>query len=222
MNPKTSQAAEDYLKAIYELTRSGRRASTNEIARQMGVTPASATGMVQKLAGGSPSLVVYEKHRGAALTPEGEQVALEMIRHHRLLESFLQEKLGYAWDEVHEEADRLEHVISEKMEERIARSLGDPLIDPHGEPIPSRELQMPEQAEVSLAELRPGDQATILRIAAGDPGLLRYLASLGLTPQKRITVLGASPYDGNLELAIEGQTSRTILGPAVTGKIFVG
>lgn len=143
MPDRLSQAAEDYMKTIYDITRTRPRALTNEIAERMGVTPASATGMVQKLAGAQPRLVDYRKHRGVALTPEGERAALEVIRHHRLLETYLREKLGYTPDEVHDEADRLEHVISEDLEERIARALDDPTVDPHGEPIPDRGLRMP-------------------------------------------------------------------------------
>ena len=136
-NNHLSAPIEDYLKAIYELTQEQDRASTNEIAEQMGVTPASATGMMQRLATADPPLVDYQKHRGVALTEQGKRNALEVIRHHRLLETFLQEKLGYTWDEVHADADRLEHVISEELEERISQTLGDPAYDPHGEPIPT-------------------------------------------------------------------------------------
>ena len=221
MHTKTSQAAEDYLKAIYQITRRVERASTNDIAELMGVTPASATGMVQKLAGEQPPLLHYEKHRGAVLTLEGEQIALEIIRHHRLLETFLQDKLGYTWDEVHEEADRLEHFISEELEERIARELGDPHYDPHGDPIPDREFQLPEQSSTSLAELHPGDQATVVRISTDNPDLLRYLASIGLSLQSRITVIEVSPFDGNISLEIDGKDNSYILGPGVTGKIFI-
>ncbi|OGO31558.1 MAG: hypothetical protein A2136_10930 [Chloroflexi bacterium RBG_16_54_11] len=221
MHNKTSQAAEDYLKAIYEITRWDVRASTHAIAEHMGVTPASATGMVQKLAGEHPPLLDYEKNRGAALTWAGEQVALEVIRHHRLLETFLQEKLGYSWDEVHEEADRLEHVISEELEERIARSLGDPHFDPHGDPIPNREFLLPEQSNTNLAELRPGDQGTVERISTDDPDLLRYLASISLSLHNRVTVMDVSPFDGNAILKIDGEGSSHVLGPNITKRILV-
>lgn len=221
MHNRLSSTIEDYLKAIYELTRERERASTNEIAGQMGVTPASATGMIQRLAALDPPLVAYQKHRGAILTPEGEQIALEIIRHHRLLETFLQEKLGYTWDEVHEEADRLEHVISEELEERIARALSDPSVDPHGEPIPSREFHMPEQADMILAGLRPGDRATVVRINAENPDLLRYLASIGLTLRSSVTVMEVSPFDDNIGLKIDALNSRYVLGPRVTENIFV-
>jgi DtxR family Mn-dependent transcriptional regulator len=221
MQVRTSQAAEDYLKAIYEMTRDGQRASTNHVAEWMSVAPASATGMIQKLAAEQPPLVDYEKHHGVALTPIGERVALEVIRHHRLLETFLQEKLGYTWDEVHEEADRLEHVISEELEERISEVLGNPEYDPHGEPIPTREFHMPVHSSTLLSELQPGSQAVIQSIADPEADLLRYLASLGLTPGAHLTVLDVSPFDDNLTIEIEGHSDPVVLGTKVTTKIAV-
>ena len=221
MDSRFSPAMEDYLKAIYELTREDRRASTNEIAERMSVTPASATGMIQKLAAAHPPLVDYQKHHGVSLTAQGQQAALEVIRHHRLLESFLHEKLGYAWDEVHAEADRLEHVISEELEERISLALGDPPYDPHGDPIPDREFQMPERSILCMCELRPGDRATIQRINDQDADLLRYLSSIGLTPYSAVTILEVSPFDGNLRLQVSGQQSPVVLGLRVTRQVFV-
>jgi DtxR family Mn-dependent transcriptional regulator len=221
MHIKTSQATEDYLKAIYTITRKTDRASTNDIATRMGVSPASATGMVQKLASAQPPLLQYEKHRGAALTQKGERIALEIIRHHRLLETFLHEKLGYTWDEVHEEADQLEHVISEELEERIARALGDPHYDPHGDPIPNREFHLPHQSSISMAELQPGDQAVVVRISTDNPDLLRYLTSIGLSLQSRIRVINVSPYDGITSLIIDDKDGSRILGSRITDKIFV-
>ena len=220
-NIKTSQTVEDYLKSIYQITRRTDRASTNDIASMMGVSPASATGMIQKLANVQPPLLQYEKHRGAALTHNGEQIALEIIRHHRLLETYLHEKLGYTWDEVHKEADQLEHVISEELEERIAKALGDPHYDPHGDPIPNRELFLPHQSKLCLANLQPGDQAIVVRISNDNPDLLRYLSSIGLTIQCRIRVIEVSPFDGITSLKIDGRDGSCILGPQVTGKIFV-
>lgn len=221
MDNRLSASVEDYLKAIYVLTLEQGRASTNEIAEQMGVAPASATGMIQRLATVEPPLVDYQKHRGVSLTVEGMQTALEVVRHHRLLEAFLHEKLGYGWDEVHEEADRLEHVISEELEERIARALGDPSYDPHGDPIPTREFQMPGVSNVRLNELRPGDRATVQRINDANSELLRYLSSIGLTPNSGITVLGVSPFDGNLHLQVSSQRDSVVLGMQVTRQIFV-
>ena len=221
MDHKNTQAVEDYLKAIYAMTQSGERASTNGIAERLGVTPASATGMLQRLASMQQPLVEYEKHHGAALTPAGERAALEIVRHHRLLETFLFEKLSYSWDEVHIEADRLEHVISEDMEERIAHVLGDPRIDPHGEPIPDRDFRIPEDHDIRLDDLWQGDQAIIERIQSGEPGLLRYLSSIGLTLQRHIKVLEIIPFDGNIQLQIEGQAEPRVLGLRVQNKIYV-
>lgn len=221
MHTKTSQAIEDYLKTIYEITRRGERASTQAIAELMGVTPASVTGMIQKLAYEQPPLLDYEKNHGATLTTEGEQIALEVIRHHRLLETYLQEKLGYTWDEVHEEADRLEHVISEELEERIAQSLGYPDYDPHGEPIPNREFHLPKLSSTTLAELQPGDQAIITRISADHRDLLRYLSLIGLSIHTRVSVIDVSQFDANITLKIEGTNQTCTLGPRITGKIFV-
>ena len=221
MHIHTSQAAEDYLKAIYEITREAKQASTHDIADFMGVTPASATGMIQKLAGEQPPLLRYEKHHGVTLSSEGERIALEVIRHHRLLETFLQDKLGYTWDEVHDEADRLEHVISEELEERIAQVLGDPRFDPHGDPIPNREFQLPEQSSLRLSELHPGDHATVVRIGTDNPDLLRYLASIGLSLKSRITLLDVSPFDGNISLRIDGKDTFYTLGIRITSQIIV-
>lgn len=221
MREKLSESIEDYLKIIYELTVCGERASTNQIAERMRVTPASVTGMLKRLATSEPPLLEYHKHRGAMLTPEGERIALEIIRHHRLLESFLHEVLGYSWDTVHAEADRLEHVISEDFEERIALALGDPSKDPHGDPIPTRELDLPEQLSVSLRDLRPGQQAIVLRVENNDPQLLRHLSTLGLTPRAHLKVLAHSQFDDNLSLEIGEEGGSVVLGPPVTDQVFV-
>jgi DtxR family Mn-dependent transcriptional regulator len=216
-----TQSVEDYLKAIYDLTLDQGRASTSQISQRMGVTPASVTGMLKRLAANDPPLLDYHKHRGVALTPEGESVALELIRHHRLLELYLHERLGYTWDEVHTEADRLEHVISEEFEERIAQVLGDPLHDPHGDPIPTRDLQITPDTWVRLADLRLGQQAIVQRVEDDDPHLLRYLLDIGLVPQARLRVVDYSGFDGNLRLDISGGDNQIVLGPRVTRQIFV-
>src|SRR5512143_1921314 len=143
MTEQLTDSIQDYLKAIYELTQNGASASTNALASRLDVEPASVTGMVQKLAATKPALVEYRKHHGVKLTPVGRRAALEVIRHHRLLEAWLVKTLGYSWDEVHVEAEKLEHVISEDFEERMAAALGDPVRDPHGELIPSSDLVMP-------------------------------------------------------------------------------
>ena len=221
MRENLTHVIEDYLKTIYDLSTTSGRASTNQIAERLGVTPASVTNMLQKLAATQPPLVEYRKHRGVLLTADGERVALEIVRHHRLIEMFLHQALGFSWDEVHEEADRLEHVISEELEERIAASLGDPHHDPHGDPIPTRDLRLPSSTTLTLAHLRPPQQATIQRVRDADPELLRYLSELGLIPEVRLTVLGYSPFDNNLRLQVEGQDTSIVLGDKITKQVFV-
>jgi len=219
MRENLTDAVEDYLKAIYELTLEESPATTNQVAERMGVTPASVTGMLKRLAAADPPLLDYHRHHGATLTEAGRRVALEIIRHHRLLELFLHETLGYTWDEVHAEADRLEHVISEDFEERIAQALGDPQHDPHGDPIPTRELDLPPRSETRLYELRIGQQAIIQRVKNDDLELLRYMQNIGLVPQARLKVLERSSFDDNLTLQIEDRV--LVLGPRVTREIFV-
>ncbi len=221
MRLNLSQATEDYLKVIYELTSRGQRASTLEVAERMDVRPASATNMLQKMADGDPPLVDYQKHHGVTLTPAGHSAALEVIRHHRLLEVFLTQNLGYGWDEVHAEADRLEHHISEDLEARIARVLGDPAFDPHGAPIPSASLQLPERPSLPLSDLRPGQSAVVVQVQDGNPELLRYLDQLGLHLQTRLTALSYSALDGNLQLQLVGQAAPVTLGLGVTEKVAV-
>ncbi|MBK7450515.1 MAG: metal-dependent transcriptional regulator [Anaerolineales bacterium] len=216
---KQSTSTQDYLKRIYELTECGKLASTNDLARELNIKPASVTGMIQKLASEKPALVEYQKHQGVTLTAAGKRAALEVIRHHRLLETWLVQTLGYSWDEVHEEAERLEHFISEDFERRIAAALGNPLRDPHGELIPTEDLKMPVDESTSLSSLRPNHIATILRVASQDPKLLRHLDSLGLTPGTQLEVIDYSTFDNNLTIKI-GKRSN-VLGLNITTKIFV-
>ncbi len=221
MNDPLSPAVEDYLKAIYDLTCEQERASTRQIAERMGVRPASATGMIQRLAAGDAPLLEYQKHRGVALTPAGKRAALEIIRHHRLLETYLHQALGYSWDQVHSEADRLEHVISEEFEERIAQSLGHPLVDPHGEPIPTRELHVHAEALLTLEDMRTGQQGVVQRVGDTSPDMLRYLGEIGLVPGAQLQVLEWFRFDGNLRLQVAGQPGAIVLGPRITRQIFV-
>ena len=210
---------QDYLKNIYELTEDGKTASTTALARKLKISAPSVTGMIQKLASTEPALVQYQKHQGVTLTKEGRKAALEVIRHHRLLEAWLVQTLGYSWDEVHEEAERLEHVISEDFERRIATAMGHPIRDPHGEPIPTADLVMPSDDSTPLSALRPGQAAMIKRVKAPDKDLLRYLEELGLIPGARIEVKDYSPYDHNLTIKVGRKTP--VLGLNVTSKIFV-
>jgi DtxR family Mn-dependent transcriptional regulator len=165
--------------------------------------------------------VDYQKHQGAALTDEGKKAALEIIRHHRLLELFLHEVLGYSWDQVHAEADRLEHVISEEFGERVASVLGNPERGLHGEPIPSRNLIMPDQNTSYLQDLRPDQSGIVHSVNDDDPGFLRFLESHGLVPGAKFTVLDFSPYDDNLKLKVNGQEEEIVLGTSVTAQVQV-
>jgi len=212
-------STQDYLKNIYELTENGENASTNALANKLNIRPASVTGMVQKLASAKPALVEYQKHQGVTLTKEGKKAALEVIRHHRLLEAWLVRTLGYSWDEVHEEAEKLEHVISEDFERRIAAAMGHPLRDPHGELIPTADLKMPLDDSTPLSSLRPNQTATIQSVKAADTDLLRHLDSLGLTPGAQIEVKDYSPFDHNLTVKVGHKSS--VLGLNITNKIFV-
>jgi len=210
---------QDYLKTIYALCQDDSAASTTALAARLGVAPASVTGMIQKLAASQPPLVIYKKHQGVLLSPEGERAALETIRHHRLLETYLVAALGYSWDNVHEEACRLEHVISEEFEAKIAAALGHPSRDPHGELIPAADLTMPAESLAPLSSLRPGQRAAIRRVTA-DPALLRHVESLGLVPGASLTVTHYSPFDDNLSIQIKND-APIVLGLAVTTRIFV-
>jgi DtxR family Mn-dependent transcriptional regulator len=192
-----SSAVEDYTKAIYALEhRSGDAVSTNAIAERLGVTPASASGMVKRL--GELGLVAHEPYHGVSLTEAGRNVALEVMRHHRLLELYLVQSLGVPWDRVHEEAEVLEHVLSEELEELIARKLGDPTHDPHGDPIPTRELQIEETVTESLESLEAGTRGTFARVSDSNPEMLRYLADKGIAPGDELEVIERQPFGGPL------------------------
>jgi DtxR family Mn-dependent transcriptional regulator len=216
-----SDTVEDYLKIIYHLSRGEGRVSTGQIAEELTVSPASVTDMVQRLAAENPPLLDYERHQGVALTESGMKAALEIIRHHRLLELFLHEVLGFSWDQVHEEAERLEHVISEEFEERLAAVLGDPQRGLHGEPIPSRSLEMPDQDCCTLHDLRPNQRGRIQEVNDDDPGFLRYLDSQGLLPGVELEVIEYSPYDDNLRIQIAENDKELVLGANVTSQIHV-
>ena len=219
MEQLLSVSIQDYLKNIYELTENGKSATTNALAKRLNVSAPSVTGMLQKLASATPALVEYHKHQGVTLTQDGKNAALEVIRHHRLLEAWLVQTLGYSWDEVHEEAERLEHAISEDFETRIAAAMGHPLRGPHGELIPTADLKMPLDASTALSSLRPNQKAKILRVKADGPELLRYLEKRGLVPGAEVNVKEYSPFDQNLTLQV-GRRS-TVLGPNVASKIYV-
>jgi DtxR family transcriptional regulator, Mn-dependent transcriptional regulator len=192
-----SSAIEDYAKAIYALElRAGEAVTTNALAERLGVTPGSASGMVKRLA--ELGLVEHEPYRGVALTEDGRRVALEVIRHHRLLELYLVQSLGVPWDRVHEEAEVLEHVLSEELEELIAAKLGNPTHDPHGDPIPTRELTIEEEPTQSLQSLRAGVTGRFARVSDSDPEMLRFLADRGISPGDSFEVIDKQPFGGPL------------------------
>jgi len=220
MKQTLSISIQDYLKHIYDLTSNGKSASTNALSERLKVKPASVTNMIQKLASADPALVEYQKHQGVTLTKQGKKAALEVIRHHRLLETWLVQTLGYSWYEVHEEAERLEHVISEDFERRIAAAMGHPLRDPHGELIPTANLNMPLDESTPLSALRSGQKARIQSVRNADDNLLRYLESQGLIPGTQIEIIDYSPFDHNLTVKVGAKTN--VLGLSVTSKIYIG
>ncbi len=219
MAKRITKSVQDYLKRIYELTEDGSPASTNDLARELKISAPSVTGMIKKLASAKPAMVEYQKHQGVTLTAAGKRAALEVIRHHRLLETWLVQTLGYSWDEVHEEAERLEHFISEDFEQRIAAALGHPTRDPHGELIPTEDLKMPVEDSTPLSALRPNQTGTIQRVVAQDPSLLRHLDDLRLTPGVQIEVIEHSAFDNNLTVKVGRKVN--VLGLNITTKIFV-
>jgi len=201
---RPSEAIENYAKAIYALEQRGQGAvTTNALAERMHVTPASASSMVKKL--NDMGLVTHTPYKGVKLTDSGRRVALEVLRHHRLLELYLAESLGVPWDRVHDEAEVLEHVLSEELEELIAAKLGNPTRDPHGDPIPSAELEIEEGQTECLAELEPGASGVFVRVSDSDPSMLRYLAELGITPGERFEIVDRQPFGGPLFARFDGQ-----------------
>jgi DtxR family Mn-dependent transcriptional regulator len=200
---RPSEAIEDYAKAIYALARRGDgAATTNGLADRLGVTPASVSAMLKKLA--DRGLAEHQPYRGVQLTPDGERVALEVMRHHRLLELYLVEHLDVPWDRVHEEAEALEHVLSEDLEARIAAKLGNPTHDPHGDPIPAADLTIDEGTTRCLAEMRPGDAGTFVRVSDADPEMLRYLTGRGIALGDRLEVVDRQPFGGPLTVRFPG------------------
>jgi DtxR family Mn-dependent transcriptional regulator len=203
-DPEFSSAVEDYAKAIYALQEDDGAVGVTAIAHRLDVTPASASGMVRKL--DELGLVTHERYRGVRLTEAGTRLALEMLRHHRLLELYLAESLGVPWDRVHQEAEVLEHVLSEELEALIAAKLGHPTHDPHGDPIPSADLVMAEERTECLSVLEPGAEATVVRISDAEPEMLRYLAEREIVPGTRLRVVDKQPFGGPLFVEVGGET----------------
>jgi DtxR family transcriptional regulator, Mn-dependent transcriptional regulator len=204
VSPNYTSAIDDYLKAIYCLSQEHGDVTTTLLATYFGFAPPSVTGMVQKLA--KLNLVHYTRYQGVILTPQGQRQALKVLRHHRLIELFLVQTLGYSWEEVHAEAELLEHVLSHTLEARITAHLGDPAVDPHGDPIPRPDGTLPDIPTQSLAELPIGALGEIAQITDQQPAHLCYFAELGLIPGARITVLAQAPFDGPVTIGIDMAT----------------
>jgi len=208
---------EDYLKAIYAIGKGTGAAATNEIAQRLALAPASVSGMVRRLA--DQGLLAYERYHGVKLTESGRRAALRTLRRHRVIEAYLAEALGYPWDRVHPEAERLEHAASDELVDRMAATIGEPEVDPHGAPIPTRDGAVDETEYRSLAEMSVGVSGSVVRVSDEDPDMLRYLAELAIVPGKRVTVKARAPYDGPITLAIGRQ--ELSIGPALAAQVLV-
>ena len=223
MSDIRTEAVEDFVKAVYKLQQLHDKVPTTAIAQELNITPPSATDMAKKLSDDArlkEPLITYTRYKGVRLTKLGEEVALEVLRHHRLIELYLVEALGYSLDEVHEEAERLEHVISERFEARIAEWLGHPDIDPHGDPIPSLEGDMPEGVMlVSLAEFSVGKPGTVKRLLDQTPDILQYLHEKGISLGAVITVTEREPFDGLTHIVVDG--NEHVLGQTITRHVLL-
>jgi DtxR family transcriptional regulator, Mn-dependent transcriptional regulator len=216
-----SGPVEDYLKAIYDLELVGAPASTNDIADRLAISPASVSGMVRRLA--DQGLVTHEPYRGVRLTGDGRRAALRTLRRHRILECYLTEVLGYPWDRVHAEAERLEYAASEELVERMASALGDPVHDPHGAPIPTRDGRIEEASLRTLAEVSEGERVRVRRVHDRDPERLRYLAELGIRPGALVRIVGRAPFDGPITLQVTdgGKAAPRALGPGLAAQVYI-
>lgn len=209
--------AEDYLKAIYEMEQGGEAAATSDIAAQLGVAAASVSGMIQRLS--RLGLVKVERYRGARLSSTGRQVALQLLRRHRIIESYLATRLGYGWDDVHEEAERLEHAASAELVERMAEALGHPTADPHGAPIPTADGAVDERRLSSIADMAVGSTAKVSRMSDRDPAFLRYLGKIGIKPGATVKVLARVPFDGPVEISV-GKAKHSV-GASAAARVYI-
>ena len=212
-----SRQIEDYLKVIYKLLESGRPATTSAIAAALSVSSASVTSMLKKLH--QMKLVRYARYHGVTILPPGRKIALEVIRHHRLIELYLQSALGYSWDRVDAEAERLEHVISEEMEDRIDALLGHPTVDPHGDPIPSKGGAVASANLRNLSDLEAGESGIVRRIGDQEAAKLRYLAGLGIVPNARVRVVEKQPFEGPMVVRVG--KGRHVIGREIAAQIRV-
>jgi DtxR family Mn-dependent transcriptional regulator len=208
---------EDYLKTIYEIGRGTVSVSTNDIAQRLDLAAASVSGMVRRL--GDQGLLIYERYRGVTLTESGRRAALRTIRRHRVIESYLSGALNYPWDRVHDEAERLEHAASDDLVDRMAAAIGEPVVDPHGAPIPSRDGLMDETTYLTLSELGAGYGARVVRVSDDDPEMLRYLGELEIMPGAELIVVSKAPYGGPISLRVSGHLLS--IGPALASQVMV-
>lgn len=221
MNVKISKSEGDYLKAIYHLTQQEETTNTVALSELLHVKPPSVTSMLNKLLNQEPALVEYQKWRGVKLTAAGERLALQLLRRHRLIEQFLVEKLNYSWEEVHAEAEELEHVISEKFEEHLSIYLGDPQFDPHGDPIPDRDLNFPNSDTTSLTNLAVDQSAIIRRVKINQTDLLRYLSDQGVIPGAKIRIQYRNPFDDTIQIRVGDEKNTFGLGSEISKLIDV-
>jgi DtxR family Mn-dependent transcriptional regulator len=216
-----TESVEDYLKAIFELSRNDDATGTGQIAERLEVAPSSVSGMLRKLVNREPPLVQHHKHGAVSLTRDGRQAALRTVRRHRLIEQFLKVVLGYRWDEVHPDAERLEHVISPLFEERLARFLREPRFDPHGDPIPDGDLNLPPSRALPINSLASGRTAVVARVPSETSETLRYLEKIGLTPGARVRVIESRPADATLRIAVIPRKTHVVIGSSLGEQILV-
>jgi DtxR family transcriptional regulator, Mn-dependent transcriptional regulator len=215
--PALTAPVEDYLKAIYDLQQGGEAATTNALAERLALAPASVSGMVRRLA--SQGLLEHEPYRGARLTAAGRIAALRTVRRHRVLESYLATVLGVPWDDVHAEAEQLEHAASDALIDRMAHALGDPLFDPHGAPIPTRDGEVDETRHSTLADWPVGTRGTVMSVSDKDPAMLRYLGDLALRPGAIVHIHARAPYDGPIDVMVG--TERQQIGPTAARAVRI-
>lgn len=211
--------AEDYLKAIYDIERGGEAAATNDIAARLHIAAASVSGMIRRLA--EQGLISHERYKGARLTAAGRKAALRTIRRHRVIEAYLARALGYPWDRVHEEAERLEHAASDELVDRMAGAIGEPPNDPHGAPIPTREGHVDETPLRTLLDVRPGQRCRVVSVADEDADLLRYVAKLGLRPGAEVAIVERAPFDGPISLRVAASQTPVQIGATLAALIRV-
>ncbi|HML94670.1 MAG TPA: metal-dependent transcriptional regulator [Thermodesulfobacteriota bacterium] len=212
-----TESIEDYLKAIYEIQKERGKVSTNALSEKLGVAPASVTSMIKKLS--EKKLITHKRYQGVMLTSAGQKIALEVIRHHRLVELYLAEALGVPWDKVHDEAEKWEHILSEDLEDRMDAVLGYPTRDPHGSPIPSRDGTLVELDSIPLADLGPGQSGVVAEVSDHDPSLLRYVGGMGLYPHTSVKVVSVEPFRGPITVKVGDE--KHVLGAEAAQYVFI-